>query len=368
MSRSVRVAAFTKDSGKYCEFKTLTLGDPGPDEVVIKVRAVGICHTDLSISEFMPRPMVLGHETAGEVVQIGSNVTNVKLGDRVVATFGSCGTCSTCRKGSPAYCIDHMDMNFAGVRPNGEATLKQDYDEPVFSAFFQQSGFADYALVQSNNIVRIPDALSFEHAAPLGCGIQTGAGAILNSLECEKEESVVVFGVGAVGLSAVMAAKHVGASPIIAVDLDQDRLALAKKFGAEHIISGKDADLVEKIKSLTGGGAHYSLEGTGNVDIFHAAVLCLRPKGSCGIFVAPGVFGEPIPHPGGIHFMNTNLIGIIEGDSVPDVFIPELVDLHLDGTMPYDEFITTYPFEDINKALSDVRAHKVIKPVLTFDA
>ena len=367
MPRSIKAAVFTPKSGPHCEIKDLLLADPGPHELIIQVKACGICHTDIGISTYQDRPAVLGHEAAGVVVEIGSRVTDFVVGDRVVATFGSCGTCHACSDENPAYCLDHAAQNFDGHRPNGQGSLTDMDGSPIFSAFFQQSGFATHALVQSNNIVKIPDEMSFEVAAPLGCGIQTGAGSVMTSLAAKKGESIVIFGVGAVGLSAVMAAHEVGCDPIIAIDLDAARLELAKEFGAHHAILGDSENLAEAIRELTGGGAHYSLEGTGVNAVYHIAVNCLRPGGTCGTWAYPGVFGEPVSHPGGFAFMNTRSMGILEGDSNPKAFIPKLVNMQIMGKLPYDQLITTFRFEDINEALDACEARTVIKPVLIFD-
>jgi len=366
MPRSIEAAVFTPESGPHCEIQEVELADPGPGELIIRVRACGICHTDIGTADFLPRPSVLGHEAAGDVVEVGDSVTAFAPGDRVVATFSSCGTCPACQTDAPAYCLTHIPRNFNGLRPNGETSFPNS-DPAIFGAFFQQSSFADHALVQTDNVVKIPDDLSFELAAPLGCGIQTGAGAVLNSLNVPAGQSIVIFGVGAVGLSAVMAAKARGCNPIIAVDLNADRLDLAKELGATHGIMGDDADLVEKVKTWTEGGADFSLEGSGAPISYQNAINCLRPKGTCGTLAYPGNFGEPVEHPGGFAFMDTRTMGIVEGDSIPTEFIPELIDMYRAGDLPYDRLITTFAFHDINKALDAMHQQRVIKPVLVFD-
>jgi len=367
MPRHIKAAVFTPESGQSCEIKEVLLADPDPNELVIQVKACGICHTDIGVSTYKERPSVLGHESAGIVVEVGSAVTEFAVGDRVLATFGSCGTCATCQDENPAYCIDHAEMNFDGLRPNGKGGITALDGTPIFSAFFQQSGFATHALVQTENTVKIPDDISFVNAAPLGCGIQTGAGSVLTSLAAKAGESLVVFGVGAVGLAAVMAARNLRCNPIIAVDLSEDRLKLAKTYGAHYTLKGDADKLTETIKDLTGGGAHYSIEGTGVNAVFHIAVNCLRPGGTCGTWAYPGTFGEPIEHPGGFAFMNTRQMGILEGDSNPKVFIPELAHMQIAGKLPYDELITTFAFKDINAALKACDSQSVIKPVLVFD-
>jgi len=367
MTRHVRAAVFTEDSGEYCEFQDFVLASPGPDELVVQVKACGICHTDVGISQYSERPCVLGHEAAGVIVEVGNNISKFVIGERVTATFSACLQCETCESGRPAYCMDHISRNFDGLRPNGERSLFDKNGAPVFSAFFQQSGFANYMIVQKDNIVKIPDHLPFEHAAPLGCGIQTGAGTVLNTLNAKTGEPIVIFGVGAVGLSAVMAANIRGCNPIIAVDIEADRLDFALKYGAHHGLKGNSDSLVENIKALTGGGSIYAIEGTGVEAIYQSAINCLRPGGKCATLGYPGVFGEPIKHPGSFAFMNTTQIGAIEGDSVPSSFIPELINLYQKGIFPYTDLITPYAFSDINLALKELHEKRVIKPVLVFD-
>ena len=368
MPRQIKAAVFTETSGKHTEILDLLLADPGPREIVIKVKACGICHTDIGVADYLARPSVLGHEAAGEIVELGADVTGFSIDDRVVATFSSCMNCSTCiDDNNPAYCLTHIERNFDGVQPSGRHSLEDPGGKIVLGSFFQQSGFADYALVQMDNIVKIPDDLSYEMAAPLGCGIQTGAGAVINSFGAKKEQSIVIFGVGAVGLSAVMAAHHIGCDPIIAVDLDSKRLELARQFGAHHVFQKTPENFAETVKTLTNGGAHFTLEGTGNTEVFAHAVNCLRPGGTCGTLAYVGEFGKPVQHPGGFAFMDTHHMGIIEGHSVPSEFIPKLARMNLDGQLGYDRLITTYRFDDINDALDDCHNMSVVKPVLIFD-
>ncbi len=366
MPSAIRAAVFGVDDAAHCVIEELYLADPGPEEMVVEVRACGICHTDIGCAEVMPRPSVLGHELAGEIVEIGNAVSGYSVGDRVVATFSSCGRCANCSDGAPAYCMTHIGRNFDGVRPDGSASILDGDGSALYAAFFQQSGFASHALVRQDNAVLIPDELSFEMAAPLGCGIQTGAGAVMNSLGAKAGESIAVFGAGSVGLAAVMAARHVGCTPIIAIDQDDERLALALELGAHHAFRGSTDQLVEVIRRLTDGGAHYSLESTGAEGPFHHAIGCLRPRGTCGTLAYPGRFGDPVVHPGGFAFMDTRLMGIIEGDSVPKTFIPALAVLFLAGQLPYDRLVRTFPFDDINVALDAMRKRDVIKPVLVF--
>lgn len=365
MPREVRAAVFHEgEEGALIE--TLLLDDPADGEVVIEMAASGACHTDVSAAGVFPRPSVFGHEGAGTIIEVGGGVTKVKPGDRVVATFGSCGVCESCKDDAPAYCWKHSELTSSGRRVNGETALTTKTGEPVFGSFFQQSSFASHALATERNVVKIPDALSFVHAAPLGCGVQTGVGAIVNSLQLQGGQSVVVFGAGAVGLSAIMAAAMLGCSVIIAVDIKGARLDLARSLGATDVVNPNDGDVVEAIKDITGGGAHYSFETAGTPETFQAAINVLRPRGACGVAAFPTAWGEVAPHPGGNVLMATRLIGVIEGNSDPDRFIPQMIEWSLDGKLPYHRLIKTYPFEAINDALADMKSGVTIKPVLTF--
>ncbi|MCG8443156.1 MAG: NAD(P)-dependent alcohol dehydrogenase [Caulobacterales bacterium] len=365
MPREVR-AAVCREGEEAWRIETLRLDDPAPGEVVIKVEAAGVCHTDLIAADIFPRPSVLGHEGAGVVVEVGEGVSAVAPGDRVVATFGSCGDCPSCVEHAPAYCWRGNELNFEGARAGKRPGLTTIDGAPIRGSFFQQSSFADHALATERNVVKLPDALAFEHAAPLGCGVQTGAGAIINSLAVTPCQSVAVFGAGAVGLSAVMAAAMIGCETIIAVDVKPNRLALARELGATHALDGRDEDLARTIRDLTGGGVAASLETAGTPATFAAAITSLRPRGACGVVAPPGRWGEPATHPGGVSIMMTRLVGVMEGDSDPGRFIPQLAQWGLEGKLPYERIITTYPFTDINTALSEARRGAAIKPVLTF--
>ncbi|WP_159437041.1 NAD(P)-dependent alcohol dehydrogenase [Parasphingorhabdus marina] len=365
MPRQIR-AAVSPGNGALPELETLWLDDPLPDELVIAVRAAAICHTDIGISEWAETPRVYGHEGAGIVVETGSGVKGFRVGDRVAATFGLCGKCRNCIDDHPAYCFENIVLNIEGQRPR-PALTRPDGTE-IGGAFFQQSSFATHALVTERNIVRIPDDLDFVTAAPLGCGIQTGAGAVINNFAAKPGRPLLVIGCGAVGLAAVMAGKIAGCAPIIASDVQADRLELAAKYGADVTVSGEDPAFVGKVLETSQGGVSYALDSAGTQQTFEAAIACLHPGGNLGILTLPGGFEDPVPHPGGLPFMTTSMTGIIEGDSVPDRFIPWLIEQHRAGKMPYDELITTYPFEDIAKAFAAQKSGDAIKPVLTFES
>lgn len=361
--RDIR-AAVSAGKGAAPVVERLLLDDPLPDELVIAVKAAAICHTDIGISEWSETPRVFGHEGAGLVVATGEGVTRFRAGDRIVATFGFCGHCRNCTDDHPAYCFDNIALNIEGQR--ARPALKRPDGMEIGGAFFQQSCFATHALVTERNAVLMPDDLAFTTAAPLGCGIQTGAGAVINNFAAQAGRPLLVIGCGAVGLAAIMAAKIAGCSPIIASDLHGDRLKLAQRYGAHVTISGDDPEFVEKTVAASEGGVSYALDSAGTQTTFETAIACLHPGGNLGILTLPGGFEDPVSHPGGLSFMTTSMTGIIEGDSVPDRFIPWMIEQHRAGKLPYDEFMTEYPFENIAAAFEAQRSGSVIKPVLTF--
>jgi aryl-alcohol dehydrogenase len=355
-----------RHAGEAPLLEALELDEPRPDEVLVRIAAAGVCHTDLFAPLRFGLPAVFGHEGAGVVVRVGAAVTRFAPGDRVALTFGSCGACRNCRKGAPAYCMDGHRLQFGGARADGTPTLREPGGGALRGAFFQQSSFATHALATERNAVRIPDALPFELAAPLGCGVQTGAGAVLNTLACPAGSSLAVFGAGSVGLSAVMAARLAGCDPVIAVDILPARLALARELGATHAIDARDGDVVERILSLTGGGAEFSLETAGAEQTFRDAIDCLARLGTCGLCTVPHL-GAPFPFAPLSILKGRTVTGVLEGSSVPGEFIPRLAALQLAGDLPYDRLVSRYGFGDLPRALADAEAGRSVKAVLCVD-
>lgn len=342
--------------------ESLSLEPPRPDEVRVRLVACGICHTDLFAPRLAPLPAVLGHEGAGVVEEVGAAVTSLQAGDRVVLTFGSCGQCSHCRDGAPAYCADGHALQFGGQRADGSTTMHS-ASGPVHGAFFQQSSFATHAIATERNAVRVPDDMPLELAAPLGCSVQTGAGAVLNTLACRAGSSLAVFGVGPVGLSAVMAARLAGCACVIAVDVLPARLDLACGFGATHMVDARDGDAASAIRTITNGGAQYSIETAGTEQSFRDAIECLARRGTCGLCTVPRL-GAPIEFAPLSILKGRTVTGVLEGSSVPHDFIPRLAHLHLDGRLPYDRLVTGYDFAELPRALADAEHGRVIKAVL----
>lgn len=357
-------AVIRETSGKF-QVEELALGEPRADEVLVRIAGVGVCHTDLSCRDQMypvPLPAVLGHEGSGVVEAVGKAVTKVKPGDHVVLSYRSCGECRNCQRDEPSHCLKIFECNFFGARDDGSVTLHQD-GAPVHGNFFGQSSFATYALATEANTVKVADDVPLELLGPLGCGVQTGAGAVINSLAPERGSSIAVFGCGSVGLSAVMAAAVVDCRSIIAIDPVAERLELAKSLGATDIIDPTEGDPVARIVELTQGGADYSLECTALPAVFRQAVDSLCVTGVCGLVGAAPMGTEVALDMNSIMFGRT-VKGIIEGDSIPDQFIPQMVDLYRRGRFPLDKLVTFYSLEEINNAVADSEQGKVVKAVL----
>jgi aryl-alcohol dehydrogenase len=358
-------AAVTPGKGEPFQLREIELDAPRADEVLVRIVATGVCHTDLVVRDQyypVPLPAVLGHEGAGIVEQVGSAVTKVAPGDHVVLSFNSCATCPNCRQGDPGYCHNLFGYNFAAARPDGSPTMHEG-DTVIHGSFFGQSSFATHALAYERNVVKVRNDVPLELLGPLGCGIQTGAGGVMNALRPRAGSSIAVFGVGSVGLSAIMAAKVVGCTTIIGVDLNPARLAMAQELGATHVINAGETDPVAKIQEITGTGVNFSLEATSLPKVLRQAVDCLTLTGVCGLIGAAPLGTEVTLDMNSIMFGRT-VRGIIEGDSVPDIFIPRLVDLYAQGRFPIDKLISFYSLEQINEAAHDSETGKVIKPVL----
>lgn len=362
-------AAVTPAVGARMSIEELALEAPRANEVLVRVVAVGICSTDVHMRDHPvlgPKPIVLGHEGAGIVEQVGTRVTRVKQGDHVVMHYNSCGHCTPCIESDSAYCRHINAYNFSGARPDGSMALSRD-GRPVHSHFFGQSAFATHALCTDRNLVAVPADASLELLAPLGCGILTGAGAVMNTLKVRAGSSIAVFGAGSVGLAAIMAAHLCGAARIIAVDTQDARLDMARQLGATHSINPRTGDMPQQIRRIAGDGVNYAIDTSGNTTVIRQAVEALASRGVCGLISSAN--GADIS----LNVLNMmhggrQVRGILLGDSVPETFIPMLIELQRQGRFPFEKLITYYPFEEINQALEDMEQGRVIKPVLRMPA
>ncbi len=361
-------AAVAWEAGAPLAIEEVDLDEPREEEILVRVEAAGVCHTDdKSRHAKLPVvfPVILGHEGSGVVERAGSAVTKVRPGDRVLFTPDYCGRCLPCVMGRTPYCDDAIAVTFTGTRQDGSPRAHKD-GRPVRAAFFGQSSFATHSLVTERNIVPVPRDAPLHYMAGLTCGVQTGAGAILNAMPVGPARSVAVFGTGAVGLAAVMAAAACGASEIVAVDRVAHRLALAAELGATHLIdtTGKDlAQVSDLIVAVTGAGADVALDTTTSPAVIRAAVMSLATFGTCGFVSGSGELTLP---PAVLQLGGRGVRGIMGGDINPTVFLPRLLDLHSRGRFPFDRLVRNYGFADINTAMADSLSGATIKPVLVF--
>jgi len=360
------IAAVAVGPGEPFEIRPLILEAPRADEVVVEIHAVGVCHTDLVFRDagVISAPAVLGHEGAGVVTAVGAEVTKVRPGDRVIVTFRSCGHCSRCDAGDAAYCHSMPLLNYAGMRPDGTTALS-DQGTRVGSHFFGQSSFASHALTYERNLVKVPDGLPLEVMCTLGCGVQTGAGGVMRSLACEAGSSLLITGGGPVGLSAVMGAKLQGCGAVILVEPHAARRAMALELGATHVIDPTTTeDVAAAVRAILPVGVDYAFDTTGLPAVQSACMGALAPKGTLGIV---GVAAPGTPLPGDVNTLVTfghTIKGIIEGDSDPDVFLPELMAHFQAGRLPVDRMVKTWPLAEINAAIAAQHRGECVKAVL----
>jgi aryl-alcohol dehydrogenase len=348
-------AAVLRKKGGPLKIESLEMEGPRDDEVLVRLVASGICRTDIDFCDDWDeadKAVVLGHEGAGVVERVGKSVKSVKRGDHVVLSYQSCGLCRQCRSGHPAHCRYLYKANFGFQRLDGSNALKR---SGVRGHFFGQSSFATHSLATERNLVKVSKDLPLEVLSPLGCGLQTGAGTVMNSLKVSAGASIAIFGTGAVGLAAVMAARLVGADPIIGVDIKPKRLKLALKLGATHAIDNRRQDVDARIAEITGSGINYVVETTGSPKMHQLAIDVLNPHGIVALLT--GESGTDLPE-------GRKTLGIIEGDAVPQRFIPKLIKLYQAGKFPFDRLVKFYNFSDINQAIADAKHGDTIKPVL----
>jgi len=364
---STATAAVAHSADTDFVLEDVTLDTIRPNELLVKIEAVGICHTDATLKQMLPLPAVLGHEGMGIVEQIGSAVTKVKPGDRVVISYPHCGACPNCEDHHPNLCDNFGALAMAGARPDGSATIFL-HDKPITSAFFSQSSFATKAITLENNVVKADVGAGEDphKLAALPCGIVTGAGAVLNNLNIQKGQGLLVFGAGAVGLSGVMAAHSMGAHPIIVVDVVEERLTLARELGASHTINGRSDDVIEQIHAIAPRGTDFALETSGHIAAFNNGVAGVKKGGAMAMVTAPNIGGTFELN--GMAFLSQtmSLVGINMGGSITEEFIPRLIALNKEGKFPYEKLITYYKFDEINKAFADSHKGIAIKPVLVM--
>ncbi|MEU2004564.1 NAD(P)-dependent alcohol dehydrogenase [Rhodococcus sp. NPDC019616] len=353
--------------GGPLQIEDVELGEPRAEEVLVRTVASGICHTDIIVrDQVLPPgpPAILGHEGAGVVEAVGSQVHGLAPGDHVVLAPVSCSACRNCLRGHPMNCDSFTALNFGGRRADGSTAYRDSTGAELNAHFFGQSSFSNHVIVPQRGAVKVPTEAPLELLGPLGCGLQTGAGAVLSALAPPAGSSIVVFGAGGVGLAAVMAAVIAGCDPIIAVDLNASRLDTAVELGATHAVRAAD-DTVEQIQAITRGGADFALDAVGLPATLRQAVTALNIGGTAGLVGANAVGQEVSLDLMHLLFGRT-VKGIVEGDTVPALFIPRLVELFLRGRFPFDKIIERYPFSEINTAIEDAETGRAIKPVVLY--
>ena len=360
-------AAVSRDGTPAPRIEQVELEAPHADEVRVRIVATGICHTDLNCHSGrgvpVPKPIVLGHEGAGVVEAVGAGVLSLKPGDHVVLSGGSCGTCPSCRAARPTYCYDAMRLAFGAQRVDGRSPLSQN-GERIGGAFFAQSSFATHAIVPERSAVKVAADVPLHLLGPLGCGIITGAGAVIEAFRLRPGQSIAVFGVGSVGLAAVMAARLAGAARIVAIDLDPRRLELARQLGAtDVVVSG--ADLQGALRDIRPDGFDFSFNTTMAPALFEAANACLGMEGTAGYVTRPA--GEWTPNVAFMLAGGRKMQGILGGSAAPQLFIPMLIDYWRQDRFPFDRLVQTFAFDDIATAWAACHAGEAIKPVLMME-
>ena len=359
-------AAVSRDPASAAPaLEELELEAPRAGEMRIRLVATGICHTDLHEhpGRHAPHPIVLGHEGAGVVEELGEGVAGFEVGDHVILSGNSCGQCPSCRANRPTYCDLAMPLCFGGQRLDGSTSLaRAQGGGKVHSHFFGQSSFATHAIVPQRTAVKLDKDLPLAKLGPLGCGVVTGAGGVIEALKVGYGDTIAVFGTGGVGLSAVMAAKLVGAKRIVAIDIDRARLELARELGAPDCIAADEEDVAAKVRAVPGRGVDVTFNTTTVPEVHTWALEALAMNGTAGFVAAPR--GEWAPRMFAMLAGGKQLRGILGGDAHPGLFIPKLAEYWRQGRFPFDRLLSFYPFAEIERAFADAHSGKAIKPVL----
>jgi aryl-alcohol dehydrogenase len=357
-------AAVLWEKNGALKIEEIDIADPVGKQVMVKISAVGVCHTDeagRTLDFTGPTPLVLGHEGSGVVAKVGPEVKHLKEGDHVVMTYPYCGECPNCKAGKTYACHRSVSTCFTGKLDDGSTTLSK--DGKTIYTFFGQGSFATYAIANGADVVKVDDSVDLDYLGPIGCGVQTGAGAVINGLNAEKGSSLAVYGCGSVGLSAIMGGVIAGCGKIIAVGGSPNKLELAKELGATHTVNRRETpDVNAEIRKLTDGlGVDYAVDTTGVPDIISEAVLVLAPGGGLAVLAIGPAASIDVQDMSG---KASRIVGVAEGNKDARVQIPELVDYYKKGKLPLERIITFYDFKDINQAFEDVHAGKTIKPVV----
>lgn len=357
-------AAVSFGEGEFT-FEEVMYDKIGKDEVIVDVKAVGICHTDIASTKSIypfTYPVILGHEGAGIIERKGSNIKDFEVGDHVVLSYSRCNNCQSCNSEKPYICESFYPLNTHGFTYDNKKKMSLANGKKI-SNFFGQSSFAEYALVHKNNLIKVSKHLPLEYLGPLSCGIMTGFGAVFEKLKPSKGESIVVFGCGTVGLSSIIASKLSECSTIVAVDINDKKLEYALQLGATHIINSKNQDVLKEINKINKTGIDYAVESTGIPKILTEIMECLKMPGEVVVLTAAKQ-GCKIEIDYKSIQAERKVMGTVMGSVNPKRFIPMLIKLYEEGKLPLEKIITFYPFEKINEAIQEIETGKTIKAVL----
>ncbi|MGH7288859.1 MAG: Zn-dependent alcohol dehydrogenase [Myxococcota bacterium] len=359
-------AAVLREVKKPLTIEDVQTSKPGPHEVLVRTAAAGVCHSDLHFQTgayLYPMPAVLGHESAGVVEQVGSEVRYVAPGDHIITCLSVfCGHCEYCLRGRPALCGDRSEVR----RAKGDAPRLSQRGETLHQ-FLDLSSYAEQMLVHENAVVKITKDMPLDRAALIGCGVTTGVGAVFNTAKVPAGATVAVIGCGGVGLSAINGAAIAGAGRIIAVDRLQNKLELARRFGATDVVNASEGDPVEKVKQISGGGVHYSFEAIGLKIAAEQAWQMLRPGGTATI-IGMIPFGQKIEIHGFDFLSERKIQGSMMGSNRFRIDMPRYIDFYLQGRLRLDEMITRRGrLDDVHEAFRAMEAGEVVRTVLLFE-
>jgi aryl-alcohol dehydrogenase len=355
-------AAVLREAGGPYSLESVELDDLRSGEVYVRIEACGLCHTDTNMQHIVPMPAVIGHEGAGVVEEVGPGVDYVKPGDRVIISWPACGVCPNCTAGKRYICDDQFGLLFRGTRPDGSKTIKWN-GEWISGSFFQQSSFATRVIAPAEALVKVEADVPMEILAALPCGVMTGAGSVLNAMSVGAQDDLVVFGAGGVGLSGVMAGRLAGADPIIAVDINEERLVLARELGATHVVDAGKEDVVARVMEIVPGGVRQVLDASGTASAWKAAGQILRYGGTFGSAGVP--MGDTLSgHPPDMFSKAIRVQFIMAGLVVSRIFLPRLIKWYQQGRFPVDRLVKTFPFAEINEAFAAAHRGEAVKPVL----
>ena len=352
------------------KIEQLTLDRPGFNEVVVKIKAAGICHSDLSVIDGnrpRPLPMALGHEAAGVIVALGKGVNNLAIGDNVVFAFlPSCGDCGYCHSGKAALCEPGAEANGKGTLIGGHQRIHNEGE--YYHHHLGVSGFAEFAVVSSHSLIKIDKDIPFEIASLFGCAVMTGVGAVVNTAQLKFGESLLVVGLGGVGLSAILGAASAGASKIIAADINPKKRAIAKQFGAHYTIDSSEKGALEVLKDLTNGGVDVALEFAGAIPALDFAFHATKRGGTTVTAALPNPNAKLELSPVTLVGQEKSLKGSYLGSCVPSRDIPAYIELYKSGRLEVDRLMSDHiSLDQINEGFDKLSEGSTVRQVIMFD-